>query len=213
MNSKLLTANGALRHLAIPLLMLFCASASIAGSIQDFAQNIAPLIDPAKLMTLKERGANPQVQKYVYWLVLSEREQVSAEKVAAESLRLAGYSGEAEKLTKAAMLRNLRIARKLGADDAEGMSEMRKGNAATVRTGPYTGDQLSVDHIVPRSVCVELDNVIANLELMPQRKNSSKNAKIGRRQKDVARKLHKAGLLSEQGLKSVEGEGNPVSFR
>jgi hypothetical protein len=44
---------------------------------------------------------------------------------------------------------------------------MRKSNAATVKTGPYKGRQLSLDHIIPRAVVPELDNVISNLELLP----------------------------------------------
>ena len=87
----------------------------------------------------------------------------------------------------------------------EGLAEMRKGNAATVRRGPYVGDELSVDHIIPRSVVPELDNVIANLELLPLRVNERKNAKLGQRQRDLARKLNAAGLLSEPGLKAVVG--------
>lgn len=187
------------------LATLLVVAQTIAGSVQDYARNISPLIDREKLATLKERGANPRVQKYVHWLALADREKVSVERVAEEAVKEAGYSGEAARLTKAAMLRNLHIATRLGTVDNEGMSEMRKGNAATIRNGPYKGDQLSVDHIVPRSVCPELDNVIANLEFMAQKQNSKKNAKIGRRQKDVARKLHQAGLLSKEGLKAVEG--------
>ena len=102
---------------------------------------------------------------------------------------------------------NLGIAEKLGCLDAEGMTEMRKGKAPTVRRGPYKGDQLSVDHIIPRAVCPELHNVIANLELMPQRMNSSKNDRVGSRQVDIGRKLNKAGLLSDKGLKFVEAAG------
>jgi hypothetical protein len=56
-------------------------------------------------------------------------------------------------------------------------------------------------------VVPELDNVIANLELMPLKMNEGKNAKIGARQVDLARKLHKAGLLSSEGLKAVEKSG------
>jgi hypothetical protein len=66
-----------------------------------------------------------------------------------------------------ALPRNLDIADKLGCLDAEGLAEMRKGKAPTVQRGPYKGDQLSVDHIIPRAVCPELDNVIANLAFMP----------------------------------------------
>ena len=81
---------------------------------------------------------------------------------------------------------------------------MRHGKAATVMNGPYKGDQLSVDHIIPRAVCPELDNVIANLELMPLRMNESKGNKIGARQIDLARKLHSAGLLPKEGEQRVE---------
>jgi hypothetical protein len=81
---------------------------------------------------------------------------------------------------------------------------MRKGKAPTVRRGPYQGDHLSVDHIIPRAVVPELDNVIANLELMPLRMNESKNDRVGERQVDLARKFNKAGLLSDKRLKAVE---------
>jgi hypothetical protein len=57
-----------------------------------------------------------------------------------------------------------------------------------LRKGPYKGDELSVDHIIPRAVVPELDNVIANLELMPLRMNESKNDRVGARQLDLARK-------------------------
>jgi hypothetical protein len=53
------------------------------------------------------------------------------------------------------------------------------------------------------AVAPELDRVIANLELMPLRMNEGKNAKIGARQLDLARKLHGAGLLSRAGFEAV----------
>ena len=81
---------------------------------------------------------------------------------------------------------------------------MRRGRVAIVRRGPYKGDELSVDHIIPRSVVPELDNVMANLELMPLRMNESKNAKIGQRQRALAQKFYEAGLLSKEGLKAVQ---------
>jgi hypothetical protein len=41
-------------------------------------------------------------------------------------------------------------------------------------------------------VVPEVDNVIANLELMPLRMNESKNAKIGDRQRDMAKRFYQA---------------------
>ena len=80
---------------------------------------------------------------------------------------------------------------------------MRRGNAPTVRKGPYAGQVASVDHIIPRAVVPELDCVVANLELLPLRVNESKNSTIGARQRDLANKLHNAGLLSDAGLRAV----------
>lgn len=81
---------------------------------------------------------------------------------------------------------------------------MRQGKAPTIKQGPYAGDQLSVDHIIPRKVSPELDNVMANLELMPERMNSGKGARVGSRQVALARMLNKAGMLSAEGLERVE---------
>jgi hypothetical protein len=97
-------------------------------------------------------------------------------------------------------VRNLEIAEKLGSTTPEDISAMRRGYAATVRRGPYTGDVLSVDHIIPRAVAPELDNVICNLELMPLRLNQSKGNTIGDRQRSLAKKLHAAGLLASPNL-------------
>ncbi len=91
----------------------------------------------------------------------------------------------------------------LGCLDDAGLAEMRRGKAATVMKGPYKGDQISVDHIIPRALVPELDNVIANLELIPLRMNEKKNAAIGDRQRDMAKMFYQAGLLSRKGLEAV----------
>ena len=192
-----------MRLLSTLLGLLLLAFQALAAQT-DCAKRIAPLIDPAKLATLGKRGANQRVEKAVYWLAAARAAGQKPDKVTDAALGLAGVkNGLAAALTKAALLRNLDIAEKLGCLDAEGMAEMRKGKAPTVRRGPYMGDQLSVDHIIPRAVCPELDNVIANLELMPLRMNESKSDRVGARQVDMARKFNKAVLLSDEGLKAV----------
>ena len=183
----------------------FVHSPSVIAVESDAATIIAALIDPAKLATLKERGANPRIQKAVYWLATARANGKKPSSVLDSAVKQAGYTNAmAAKLTKAALLRNLDIAEKLGCLDESGMNDMRRGQAPTVRKGPYRGDQLSVDHIIPRSVVPELDNVVANLELLPLRMNEKKNAKIGKRQKSLAKQLHQAGLLSTSSLIEVE---------
>jgi hypothetical protein len=183
---------------------LLCCSLGVLGGTTDHAARIANLIAPAKLSTLSERGANPRVQKAVYWLATARTEGQKPDAVLDRAVSLAGYTNAASaKLTKDALLRNLDIADKLGCLDAAGLTEMRRGKAPTVMKGPYKGDRLSVDHIIPRAVVPELDNVIANLELMPLRANERKNAKFGDRQRALATKLRDAGLLSAKGFIAV----------
>ncbi len=183
--------------------LLFCCLGAAAGPA-NYARNIAALITPEKLATLGPRGANPRIQKAVAQLEAARLGGLKVEKVAADAVALAGYRKDAAKLTGDALVRNHEIAAKLGCLDAAGLAEMRRGRSATVQKGPCKGQELSVDHIIPRAVVPELDNVIANLELLPLKLNESKNAKIGDRQLSLAQKLHQAGLLSAEGFRKVQ---------
>jgi hypothetical protein len=103
------------------------------------------------------------------------------------------------------MVRNLTILERLGGTLPEDLADVRRGRTADVRRGPYAGEKLAVAHIIPRSVAPELDNVIANLELMPLGVNRKKSDKIGDRQVSMAKAFHDAGLLSDEGLRRVLG--------
>ena len=185
-----------LRILAV--MLLTCAFAG-ADTIREALVN---LCDPAKIATITaERGANPRVRKICYWLEMARRDGRDPSNEMREVMVAVGWGGSAKgDLTSDAMVRNRVIAERLGCLDEAGMADLRRGKAPTIRTGPYTGDKLSVDHILPRAVCPELDTTLANLEVMPMRMNSSKSDSIGERQVDMARKFHAAGLLSQSGL-------------
>lgn len=171
---------------------VFCFLVSAAPVLTP-AQRVASLIDPAKLVTLAERGANPRVQKYVAQLHEARLAGQDPAQVAVDAVALTGMTGEAARLTAEAMLRNLTIAERLGCLTPVGMHDMRRGQSPTIMRGPYAGDQLSVDHIIPFSVVPQLDKVIANLELMPLRMNQGKAIRMGQRQLDLLQKLRQAG--------------------
>ena len=192
----------ALAKVSILFALLLIGSLALSTEPLTHAQKIAALIDPAKLSTLAPRGANPRVQKYVALLFEAQRAGVDPMKCAKEAAALAGMKGDAAQLTVEAMVRNLTIADQLGCLTTEGLTEMRRGRAPTVTRGPYAGDDLSVDHIIPAAVMPQLGNVIANLELMPLRMNRSKGAKIGERARELRLKLQKAGMFSHGGSAS-----------
>ena len=186
------------------ILVVMLVSCSLAGA-DTIREALVNLCDPAKIATISaERGANPRVRKICYWLEMARRDGRDPANEMREVMLAVGWSGTAKgDLTASAMTRNRVIAEKLGCLDEAGMADLRGGRAAIIRNGPYTGDKLSVDHILPRAVCPELDTTLANLELMPMRMNSSKSDSIGERQLDMARKFHAAGLLSQSGLDAV----------
>lgn len=170
---------------AVVILILAFVWLAKAGTNEDFARTIAPLVDPAKLATLKERGANPRVQKYVAQLGEAKIAGHDVERIAERAVALAGMKGEAARLTAAAMVRNVTIAERLGCLDAAGLRDMRKGQSPTIQRGPYKGQELSVDHILPVSIAPELGNVMANLELLPLRLNQAKGNEIDQRGLDT----------------------------
>ena len=175
------------------------------GGFLLLAATLFTLAAPAAdLATLGERGANPRLQEAIAILADAKASGAGAATVARRAIKSAGYQAGAAKLTADALLRNLDIASKLGCLDATNLAAMHRGHAPTIRTGPYAGEQATVDHIIPRAIVPELDHVIANLELLPARLNESKGDKISARQLALARKFHQARLLSTAGLTAVE---------
>lgn len=186
------------------ILAVLFLSCSLAGA-DMIREALVNLCDPAKIATISaERGANPRVRKICYWLEVARLNGRDPAVEMSQVMVAVGWGGSAKgDLTAEAMVRNRIIAERLGCLDEAGMADLRGGRAAIIRNGPYAGDKLSVDHVIPRAVCEELDTTLANLELMPMRMNSSKSDTIGERQLDMARKFHAAGLLSQSGLDAV----------
>ncbi len=172
-----------------------------AKPAMDEAAQIAALIDPAKLATLKVRGANPRILKITAILHAAKSAGKNPETITKEAVASIGWSGtDKGRLTAAAILKNLDILDELGSTTPEDIAAMRKGQSPTVRLGSHKDDIVSVDHIIPVAAAPKLSNTIANLELMPLRANKAKNDSIGDRQRDFARQLHAAGLLENPTL-------------
>ena len=157
---------------------------------------IASLADPAKLATLGVRGSNQRVQKIIYWLLAVKKAGGSPEAVIDAALARFGWKGTPQgDETKLTIMRNLQRALLAGLDNPEGMAEMRRGGAPTIRKGPFLGDEMGIDHVLPRAAVPELDNVLANLELMPTQMNRNKSDKLQPRTQLMARRFVASGLL------------------
>jgi hypothetical protein len=192
-------------------LMLLAATA--AGTADAVQIALRSLCDPVKIATLEsDRAANPRIRKIAYWLEVARQEGRLPETEMAVAMGAIGWGGTLKgQLTAAAMARNRTIAERLGCLDVEGMELLRRGRAPTIKRGPYSGEKLTVDHIIPRAVAPSLDKVLANLELMPHSLNMRKGAKVGQRQIDLANKLQAAGLLTPEDRDAI-GEGQTPGY-
>jgi hypothetical protein len=154
----------------------------------DFANFLAPLIDPSKLDTLKgKRAATPRLRKACYWLQMAHTSGFDAGEIIDQAHAQTGpHEPKRAKAQRDSLIRNRVILERLGCIDEAAMIKLRKGNAPTITKGPYAGEIVTGDHIIPRSVCPELDNALYNLEMMPLTLNQRKSAKIGQRQIDLS---------------------------
>ena len=198
----------AFRLALLAALLLTTAHSSNADAIRAALVN---LCDPGKIATLtSDRAANPRVRKIAYWLEVARQQGRDPQTEMDKTMSAVGWGGTLKgDLTAAAMARNRTIAERLGCLDAEGMENLRRGKAPTIKRGPYAGEKLTVDHIIPRAVAPSLDLVLANLELMPHSLNLRKGAKVGQRQVDLANKLVAAGVLTREEHAAITARETP----
>lgn len=161
------------------------------------------LTDPAKLSTLGERGANSRLNKIVFWLDDARSRGVSVETAVHWSQVLNGTREPRASLVRTSLLHNLKIADGLGLLTTENRERLKRGNAAIITRGPYTGEPVEIDHIVPISVAPELGNELANLEMLPRTENRRKSDRIGERQLAHAELFFQAGLLNQASVEAI----------
>jgi hypothetical protein len=170
----------------------------------DYAHLIAKLIEPSQLTVLEARGAGARLLQAAALLEQARCEGSSVPELATNSVRLAQYTNaQLASMTCESLIKNHQAAQKLGVFTADGLGEMRRGQSPAISFGPFSGDQLSVAQTIPALAAPELDKTIANLELLPLKVNSARGGAIGRRQYDLARQFHAAGMLTLERMNEI----------
>ena len=167
---------------------------------------LAPLLDPVKVATLKgDRPANTRLYKVLYWLETARRAGGDVSEVLDAAQVTARYAGTpGASADKIAISWNRKNLDDFGCFTPEGMAKLRKGGSPTITCGPHAGDTIALDHVLPRSIVPELAARFFNLEAIDASANLTKSAKITAREVALARRWHREGLLSAEGLGVVE---------
>ncbi len=175
-------------------------------------QIIAPLLDPAKVATLKgDRPANARLYRILYWLETARQAGGELPEIIDTAQAAAGYAGSpGAKADKQGILWSRAKLEEYACYGAEGMEKLRKGGSPAITRGEHAGDSIALDHVLPRAVVPELAARFYNLEAIPSKTNLKKSAKISKRELELARRWQKEGLLSAQGLKAIEAAAVPA---
>lgn len=196
-----------IRHAFTILAAVAFSIITATGNPDTIAREIiAPLLDPAKVETLKgDRPANARLYRVLYWLETARQEGGNPAQVIETAQEAANYAGtKGAAADKAAIVWSRTKLETFGCFTPEGLGKLRKGGSPTITKGEHAGDKIALDHVLPRAVVPELAARFYNLEAIPARQNLQKSADIGKRELDLARRWHREGLLSAAGLQAAE---------
>ena len=196
---------GRKKGISVLLIAIFLFGLWYLSPIQSI-QALASLTDPDKLATLGERGANARMNKIVFYLHEVRAKGVAPETAIRWAQSLNGTKEPRALLVKESLLNNLKTADELLLFTPGNRERLRRGNAAKVARGPYNGETIEIDHIVPISLAPEAGNELANLEMVPQSVNRKKSNYITTRQLTHAKKLFDAGLLKNESWQRVRAQ-------
>lgn len=144
----------------IRCLILFFLLAFPVLAERDIAKDIiAPLLDPAKVATLKgDRPANERMYRVLGWLETARQAGGDVSKVIDSAQAAAGYGGTlGANADKLAIVWNRNILEKFGCFTPDGLAKLKKGGSPKIRIGDHAGDGIALDHVLPRAVVPELE--------------------------------------------------------
>jgi len=169
------------------LILLFMQLPLSAADKLPSYKSLSSLTNPEKLATLKKgnRSGNARFKKLMYWMHEYEEAGTKPKEFLAalykhhDSAPYANtrhvYAPLTEKLNLEAQYR---LGRLYGLYTPSNLPLLRKGNAAIISKGKYTGEKIEIDHLIPYSKAPELENSMANLTWLPRTLNRKKSAKV-----------------------------------
>ena len=177
---------------------------SIQRATESAAKALAPLLEYRELYESgRSREANDVLLKVVAQLVTYDNQSLEIKEILLKCELINNTPTNYSDLLTESLLRNLKIARELKLDTPENVELMRQGRSPIVGAGPYEGEKAEVDHIIPKALAADLDNLLINLELMPMTLNRRKSDKVTQRAAQMAKKFYESGVMMGESYQRV----------
>lgn len=201
-----------MRLLQVSLLLVFVAfggwgvynHVETEKATESAVSVVAPLIEYRDLYESgRDREANDVLLMTVAVLVEAENAGVNLREVLRRAELVNNTPVNYSDLLTESLLRNVKIARELELDTPKNLALMSEGKSPIVGAGPYAGEKAEVDHIVPKALAPDLDNLLINLELMPRTLNREKSDKVTERGAQMAKRFFEAGVMMRESYDAV----------
>ena len=162
-------------------------NSSRAAYLEKASKATSSLIDPAKLRTLKSgsRATNPRLNKLMKQLYDQDRAGVPPKTALDNALKDAGASKKLVEdyhdpaIMRESVLSNYNDLKKSGVfDDPANLENLRFGRSPFATKGPFEGERLDVDHVIPVKYAPELEHNFSNLKYTSQGENLKKGRKL-----------------------------------
>jgi len=184
---------------------LFWSHQQTSNAMTMTLREVAPLVEYRDLYhSGREREANDILLKTIASLIEAENQGVDLNELLRRAERINNTPVNYSDLLTKSLLRNIKIARELDLDSPANLQRMKLGRSPVVGSGPYKGETAEVDHIVPRSLAPDLDNLLINLELMPRTLNRRKGNKVTDRVQQMAKTFFEAGVMQAQSFETIQ---------
>ncbi len=165
---------------------------------------IASLTDPAKIATLVGIDAcNPRLNKAAYWMHQANVLGLDLNQLIREATSRYDDTEQHRNLVLKSLVKNNRQMVRLGCYTLENLDLLRNGNSATIILGPYVGQKVEVDHVVPKSLIPALAKDFANLRFEPFRINRMKWDRIRHSELRAIRIFAACGLVPSSAVEMV----------
>ncbi|MEZ5405030.1 MAG: hypothetical protein R3F23_02290 [Verrucomicrobiia bacterium] len=194
-----------IRSFLVVLFFISQPNFSFSAQRTDPVLILSVLTDSTKLATLGERGANPRINKAMYWLWYAQQQGLSPKEVIDRALLMNHTPQVKAILIEEALLHNWFTANEWGLFlTTNNLQSLRRGGSAKVMKGLYQGETTEVDHMIPFAVAPEIGNEIFNLEILPRTLNRQKSDYVGDIQLAYARRLFSLNLISQETFLKVQ---------
>ena len=171
-----------------------------------YAAELAPLIYyKDRVHGARERGSNETMRLVNFKVYQAYQDGLDIVKLLELAQPRSKQPPNLAMLNTRRFLSNLELGIEYGIyEGEENLKALAYGKAPTITKGEYKGQRIDVEHVVPKAIAPDLDNILSNLMWLPASLNQSKSDTITDEAMEMAKIFRDEGILPLEQFLVVE---------